>query len=507
MSAGIPDVLIIGAGPTGLVLALWLRRFGVRVRIVDKTAEPGTTSRALAVQARTLELYDQIGIAQAVVDGGRQVGAANFWVAGKHAARAVFGAMGAGISPFPFALIYPQDEHERMLIDRLKESGVEVERQTEFLDFQEQPDRIVARLKLVNGSIATSEATYIAGCDGAHSLVRETMGIGFPGGQYEHLFYVADVDASGEATDGEIHVGLDTNDFLAVFPLKADGHVRLVGTVRREFEQQKKDLTWDDVSRRVIEWMRIDVAKVNWFSTYRVHHRVADHFRKGRAFLLGDAAHIHSPIGGQGMNTGIGDAVNLAWKLASVIRGDTNASLLDTYEPERIDFARRLVATTDQAFTAVTSSTAWARFVRLKLTPIVIPMLFKFAAFRRLMFRTVSQTNVNYRQSSLSEGRAGSIHGGDRLPWVKDAANFVPLTSLDWQVHVYGQASVELRSTCEKRKLTLHAFPWTPRMDHVGLERDALYLVRPDGYVALADNRDGSGGALARYLDKHGLSG
>ena len=140
---------------------------------------------------------------------------------------------------------------------------------------------------------------------------------------------------------------------------------------------QHENLSWNDVSKRVIEWMRIDVKRVNWFSTYRVHHRVADHFRKGRAFLLGDAAHIHSPVGGQGMNTGIGDAVNLAWKLAAVLHGRADASLLDSYEPERIAFARRLVATTDQAFTGVTSSGAIARLVRLHVVPLLLPPAFR----------------------------------------------------------------------------------------------------------------------------------
>ena len=142
-------------------------------------------------------------------------------------------------------------------------------------------------------------------------------------------------------------------------------------------EHQHDDLSWNDVSQRVIEWMRIDVERVNWFSTYRVHHRVADHFRKGRAFLLGDAAHIHSPVGGQGMNTGIGDAVNLAWKLAAVLHGRADASLLDSYEPERIAFARRLVATTDRAFTGVTSAGAIARLVRLHIVPLVAPAHFR----------------------------------------------------------------------------------------------------------------------------------
>jgi 2-polyprenyl-6-methoxyphenol hydroxylase-like FAD-dependent oxidoreductase len=347
------DVLIIGAGPTGLVLALWLVKLGVRVRIIDKTEEPGTTSRALAVQARTLEFYSQVGLADAVIAQGRRVIAANLWVAGKKAARGVFGDMGAGLSPFPFALIYPQDEHERLLIDELSKVGVEVERRTELLKFENSIDGVRAELKRPNGVLETCEAVYIAGCDGAHSTVRDALGIGFPGGTYAHLFYVADVEAKGAAMDGELHVGLDATDFLAVFPLKGEGRARLIGTVRDQAEDQHDTLSWDDVSQRVIEWMHIEVARVNWFSTYRVHHRVADHFREGRAFLLGDAAHIHSPVGGQGMNTGIGDAVNLAWKLAAVLHGRAKPSLLDSYEPERIAFARRLVATTDQAFTGV----------------------------------------------------------------------------------------------------------------------------------------------------------
>jgi len=194
------DVLIVGAGPTGLVLAFWLTRQGVRVRIVDKTEEPGTTSRALAVQARTLELYSQIGLAGEVVARGRKMAAINLWTAGKRVARAVLGEMGAGISPFPYALIFPQDEHERLLIDRLAQAGVQVERETELVAFEEAIGGVLARLKRADGATDACEAAYIAGCDGAHSLVRETMGTGFPGGTYRQVFYVADVEAAGPPT-------------------------------------------------------------------------------------------------------------------------------------------------------------------------------------------------------------------------------------------------------------------------------------------------------------------
>lgn len=504
------DVLIVGAGPTGLVLALWLTRLGVRVRIVDKTAEAGTTSRALGVQARTLEFYSQIGLADAVVEDGRQILAANLWVTGEKVARAIFGEMGAGLSPFSFVLIYPQDEHELLLIERLAERGVEVERSAELLDFEDGTDGVRAHLKRADGTLEACEAAYLAGCDGARSNVRESLKIGFPGGTYAHLFYVADVDAAGAAMNGELHVALDTTDFLAVFPLKGEGRARLIGTVREDSQVQHDNLSWNDVSQRVVEWMRIDVRHVNWFSTYRVHHRVADHFRKGRAFLLGDAAHIHSPVGAQGMNTGIGDAVNLAWKLAAVLGGRADASLLDTYEPERIAFARRLVATTDEAFTGVTSDGMLARLVRLQIVPLLFPLITRLSSLRRFMFRTISQIAVNYRGSSLSEGRAGSVHGGDRLPWVKvnvhgvDEDNFAPLTSLDWQVHVYGDAAPTIQTVCDARRLPLHTFPWRPDMSRAGLQRNAVYLVRPDGYVGVADSR-GDTTTITSYLDAKGL--
>src|SRR6185436_5080874 len=176
---GDTQVLIVGAGPTGLVLALWLTRLGVRVRIVDKTAAPGTTSRALGVQARTLELYRQVGLADAVVSGGRRMSAVNLWAAGKQVAHAVLGALGAGISPFPYVIIFPQDEHERLLIDRLAPAGVDVERETELVAFEESAGRVHARLRRADGSTEACEAAYIAGCDGAHSVVRQSLEIGF----------------------------------------------------------------------------------------------------------------------------------------------------------------------------------------------------------------------------------------------------------------------------------------------------------------------------------------
>jgi 2-polyprenyl-6-methoxyphenol hydroxylase-like FAD-dependent oxidoreductase len=483
-------VLIVGAGPTGLVLALWLTRLGVRVRIIDKTAEAGTTSRAVAVQARTLEFYQQLDLAGAVVAAGVKVAAANLWVGGARAARLPLGRLGEGLSPFPYALTYPQDAHERLLIERLDARGVRVERRTELVRFDQHPDGVRAVLKRPAGSEEMCEAAYLAGCDGAHSTVREALAVGFPGGTYSGLFYVADVDAAGPAADGEIHVDFEEADFLAVFPLKGAGRMRLIGPVCWDPEREHRELTFADVSERAIKNLKLTVAKVNWFSTYRVHHRVAARFREGRAFLLGDAAHVHSPVGGQGMNTGIGDAVNLAWKLAAVLHGGAGDSLLATYEPERIGFARRLVATTDRLFTLVTKQGRVARLVRTRLFPLVAPLLFRLPPVRRFLFRTVSQIGVNYRNSPLSAGTAGAVRGGDRLPRVEmgpGSDNFAPLSSLTWQVHIYGNARGGLAEACAELQLPLHEFGWRQGMRRAGLRRNALYLVRPDGYVALAD--------------------
>ncbi len=489
-SAADSPVLIVGAGPTGLVLALWLTRLGVNVRIIDRTAEPGTTSRALAVQARTLEFYRQVGIADELIAGGVKIASLNFWANGARAARVPFQQIGEGLSPYPFPLVFPQDAHERLLIEKLDSAGVRVERQTELIRLAQHKGGVSATLKRPDGSEETCEAAYLAGCDGASSTVRDQLSISFHGGTYAGLFYVADVEAAGPATDGDLHVDLEDADFVIVFPLKSQGRVRLVGRVREARGPDRLDLSFDDVKGKAIEHLRLTIFRVNWFSTYRVHHRVAASFRDRCAFLLGDAAHVHSPVGGQGMNTGIGDAVNLAWKLAMVLKGEAPADLLDTYQPERIAFARRLVATTDRAFTVVTAQGSIARLIRTRLVPLLVPTLFRLAPLRRFLFRTVSQIGVNYRGSPLSVGGAGAVHGGDRLPWVETSPgqdNFAPLASIAWQVHVYGRATTGLAEACARRGLPLHVFPWHPEMRRSGLRCGASYLVRPDGYVALAD--------------------
>ena len=493
------NVLIVGAGPTGLALALELARRGVPFRIVERHDGPGQASRAMAVHARTLEFYRQLGFADEVVARGFKMERAHLREGDHEVASFAFGDLGEGLSPYPFVLSFPQDEHERLLIAKLEEAGTAVEWGTELVGLENGEERVRATLRR-GGAEESCEVAYLCGCDGAHSAVREGLGLGFPGGTYEQMFYVADVEASGAPAGGDINAYLGADQLCLVFPIRTSGMQRLIGILPEELKG-REGLVFDDVRPYAERLTGLTVRTVNWFSSYHVHHRVADRFRVGRAFIAGDAGHIHSPAGGQGMNTGIGDAVNLAWKLDAVLSGRATPAILDTYEPERIAFARLLVSTTDRAFTSIVGRDTRGHIVRTLLIPNLGPFLLGFSAVRRAAFRLVSQIRINYRESPLSVGSAGDVEGGDRLPWVEEAHNFEPLRSLDWQAHVYGEAGERLRAFAASRSLAVHAFAWGEGARAAGLERDALYLVRPDGHVAFASGEQDVAG-LERFLDR-----
>lgn len=495
-------ILITGAGPTGLVLALWLTKAGVPVRLIDKTKEPGTTTRAMVFHVRNLEFYRQMGIEQAVLEGGVKARRGNMWLRGERVGSLRFAEPAIPFSRFNSPVIFPQDLHEHMLVEQLAKLGVQVERETELLDFTQSAEGIRARLRKANGETETFDTPYLAGCDGARSTVREGLDVGFSGGTYSDVYYVADIVADGPVINGELNIALDDADFLAVFPMRGEGRARLVGAVRGK-QPEGRELRWEDVHQRIIEHLRLQVHEVKWFSTYRVHHRVASAFRQGRVFLLGDAAHVHSPVGGQGMNTGIGDAINLAWKLAATLKGESPARLLDTFEPERIAFARILVATTDRWFGFINARGPLATWVRTNIVPHLVPWLFSFTRMRNFVFRALSQIAIEYPQSDLSHGPEGTGRGGKRLPWVQVGAsdNFAPLDSRQWQIHQYGYEQPGLRELCEARGIRFHLFRWTPFMRKAGLWKNAAYLIRPDGHVAIIDPRP-SLRRIEAYLDK-----
>lgn len=499
MKTSTTPILIVGAGPTGLVLALWLRRAGVPFRLIDRANAPGTTSRAIAIQARTLEFYRQLGIDREIVAAGKAARALFFRRKGHVVATARFGDLGAGVSPFPYLVFLGQDAHEKILNERLRALDVEIERGSELLAVQPEGPGAVARIRRADGTEEEIHAQYLCGCDGAHSPVRHAIAE-FPGGAYSQVFYVADVQASGEQLDLGLQVSVSRDDFCILMPMK--NALRLIGIVPPELEG-RAEITFEDLRPTVRANSGLEVSRVEWFSVYRIHHRVATRFRDGGIFLAGDAGHIHSPAGGQGMNTGIGDAVNLGWKLAAVLRGEAAPQILDTYESERRAFAQVLVRSTDRAFKLIASRNYLGSLVRAYVIPRLFAALTRWKFFLNLMFRTVSQIRIHYRQSLLSEG---TVNAGDRLPYLTFARgdNYEPLATRSWQLHVYGRLSDGLQAFARKRNLPVYQLERNEDAGRKGLARDGMYLVRPDGYLGLADDRQDLA-HLQGYLNKWSL--
>jgi 2-polyprenyl-6-methoxyphenol hydroxylase-like FAD-dependent oxidoreductase len=500
-----PDVLVVGAGPTGLMLANQLVRRGVRTLIIDRHAGPSRETRALGVQARTLEIYAKLGIVGRALELGKRGTGANLWAQGRKTARVPLGEAGRNLTPYPFILILGQDDSERIMGDKLRDLGGSVAWNTELVGLAQEPGRVAARLKLPDGTEKDIHAAWVAGCDGARSSVRELSGIGFPGAPYEHVFFVADTEATGDMVPDELNVYLWREGFHLLFPMRGNDHWRVVGILPAALHH-RDDVTFEDVipSLRHEAGAGLSFKACSWFSTYRIHHRSAARFRDRRCFLLGDAAHIHSPVGAQGMNTGLQDAYNLAWKLALVVSGRADAALLESYEEERVPIARRLLNTTDRAFRLVVSDSRLAGLLRTKVLARVAAFAMSFERIQKFAFRTVSQIGINYRNGSLAkslEGLADSApRAGDRFPWlrlrfgtdgpVEDV--FEKLDDTQFNLIVIGQpppsGGLDLGGL-----LRIHVVPVDP-INHAALARaqipePSFYLVRPDGHVGLCGVR------------------
>jgi 2-polyprenyl-6-methoxyphenol hydroxylase-like FAD-dependent oxidoreductase len=500
------DVLVVGAGPTGLMLACQLVRRGVRVRIIDRHAGPSRETRALGVQARTLEIYAALGIANEAVALGKKGTGANLWAQGSRLSRVPLGDLGLGVTPYPYILILGQDDNELLLGRKLAEFGGQIEWSTELVGLRQQAGYTASTLKLPDGGMREIRAAWVAGCDGAHSAVRKLNDISFPGEPYEHVFFVADTEATGSMVPDEINVYMWREGFHLLFPMRGQDHWRIVGIVPEHLRgRDTVDLDALMPSLHSEAGPALHIRSCSWFSTYRIHHRAASRFREGRCFLLGDAAHLHSPVGAQGMNTGLQDAYNLAWKLALVVGGVAAPALLDTYEEERLPVARRLLNTTDRAFKLVVSDSWLAGLFRTRVLARIAAFAMSRPALQSVAFRIVSQTGIHYRSSRLSVPAdtppKAAPQPGDRFPWLRlrfgaDGAAkdlFAMLDDTRFNLLLIGHESAAVNIPETDGLVRVHLIPSIPanvsELGRVHIPTPAFYLLRPDGHVGLCGSR------------------
>ncbi|WP_374949698.1 FAD-dependent monooxygenase [Mucilaginibacter sp.] len=438
------SVLIVGAGPSGLMMAAQLLRNGVQPVIIDSKQGPTNQSKALAVQARSLEIYRQLGVVDKVLSGGKQAGGMSYYQNGIKLAHVSLKDMGTAQTLYPFIHLYQQSKNERLLLDYLTQACCPVFWNTTLTALTQNNHSITASLQ-DGDNTNTLTCDYVVGADGAHSAVRKQLNISFTGDTYQHQFYLADLKLLNSPGPDVVSLYLDKKGFAGFFPMPEDRSFRIVASLPDGLEN-KPDLSLTDVlpDLEQITNTKINVEHVNWFTIYKLHHRMADKFSQGRCYLIGDAAHIHSPVGGQGMNTGLQDAYNLGWKMAAVINRQIKPAILNSYTAERMPVAKDLLNTTDRIFNIITSRSWFSSLLK----KYVVPSGFKFVwgnnKLRDYFFKRVSQTGIAYPHSkiNLQLGKVTRVKAGDRLPF---------LTIYDEKQ----QADTDIHAWCNKPGFTL----------------------------------------------------
>jgi 2-polyprenyl-6-methoxyphenol hydroxylase-like FAD-dependent oxidoreductase len=509
------DVLIIGAGPTGLSLACQLLRYGIDFVIVEKNAGLTPYSKAIGVHARTLEIFDQIGLAQEAVASGTIADRARLLIDGEIRGELDFSDIGKGLSPFPFVLMLEQSKTEQLLYEYLQSYQSDVLWKAELQSFSQDADGVVAQVKTSDEETQAITAKYLVGCDGPKSLVRHQLGLTFGGSTFERIFYVADAQVDWKMGHDTIHVCFSPDSFVVFFPLKGDKRYRIVGVFPEEFNKEETDIPYEEIEARIKTETKLDldISNVEWFSTYKVHTRHANKFSAGRGFLAGDSAHVHTPAGAQGMNTGIQDGYNLAWKIALAIRGKADAKLLDTYNEERLENAKRLLKTTDRFF-GFAAGTDWLmNFFRLHVLPPLAKHVFSLDAVRKFAFPLVSQIGITYRHSSLSNYAGDEdfeVKAGDRLPYflVDGKSIYDRLQQARFHFLVFSSEPnnfEELKNELESGYSELvgfNGFSISPEVQEIfGTNKDFGVLLRPDNHVGFISSAISSG-AVQDYLTR-----
>jgi 2-polyprenyl-6-methoxyphenol hydroxylase-like FAD-dependent oxidoreductase len=509
------DVIIIGAGPTGLALACQFIRYGIDFVIIEKNEGVTPYSKALGVHARTLEIYEQLGLAQQAVEQGAIASKARLLKGGKVRAELDLSNLGAGLTPYPYVLFFEQSKNEQLLYDYLKRNGKTVRWQTELASVSQTEEKVTAQVKTADGASQRIEANYLVGCDGPKSPVRHALGLEFAGSTFERVFYVADAQIDWNLRHDAFQVCLSKDSLLVFFPLKGKNRYRIVGTFPEEFSKDEGEVLYAEIEQRIQEQaeLELDVHDVEWFSTYKVHSRHVSQFSAGRCFLAGDAAHVHTPVGAQGMNTGIQDGYNLAWKLALVLNGKADEIILQTYNEERLENAKHLLQTTDRMFEVAAGSDWLLAFLRTHVLPFIAPYVVRLDPVKNFLFALISQIGIQYRHSSLSQ-HAGDEHfnvkPGDRMPYflVEGHSIYDKLhqPKFHWLVFSDTQDDVQaLKTELESQNtefVDFNVIPLYPQVAEVfGTTNAFNVLLRPDNYIAFIST-EASLNRVKLYLKK-----
>ena len=405
------DVLVVGAGPTGLLLASELARRGVGVRLIERRTSPAEHSRALAVLPRTMEMMDQLGLANAFINPSHQAKGICFY--GRDRKEAFRSSMNDLPSEFPFFLLLPQTETETILVNHTRKAGVEIERGVGFVSMVQSGQRVLATLERMDGTTERIDASYVVGCDGSHSAVRQASGLEFQGEGYGQSWLLADVLLDPGLDPNWLHGFTSVDGPIFFFPLP--NHIWRIVLLRKRGESATAEVSMNEIVETLNKnhLGHLRARDPSWLAGFGIHHRRTLQLRMGLVFLCGDAAHVHSPAGGQGMNTGLGDAFNLGWKLALVIHGNAREEILDSYEEERMPVIDGVMRMTDQMTKLITARDGPWVWIREWILPIVAKM-----GFAAKMAMRLSQLSMGYPHSSIVlPGRvAAGSKPGERVP-------------------------------------------------------------------------------------------
>jgi 2-polyprenyl-6-methoxyphenol hydroxylase-like FAD-dependent oxidoreductase len=504
------DVLIVGAGPTGLTLANILAKQGIRFRLIERDRAPINESRALWVHARTLELWDKIDLLKGAFEVGVRFDKVSMLLEGKE--RGSLPYQGTGLSPHPYALVLEQSKTQAMLLNALGKHGIAPEWGVTLETFQDNQTHVTCQLKHPDGSLGTIKARYLVASDGATSTIRNQLGLTFEGDTYDSSFFLADVNMETSLNNDRLHINFTKKGFFAFFPLYSTNptqkHFRIIGSLDPEhtaaLEKSRAvgakiaiDIEEIEAHINSKSGLQVKILEARWASVYRIHCRMTNKYRVGNVFLTGDAAHIHSPAGGQGMNTGIADGFNLGWKLAAVLRGQAHEKLLESYQAERLPVAQEVLKTADKLFALETTQHPVLQQFKPFFIQAVSGLLSTLPAGRNLIFRFLSQIGVHYRNTPfVKTHRAMPQHlqAGDRLPYLeldKATTTHSIIRGLEHHLLVLGTQDLDtalrfkLQTLCARHGFTLQVVKHQSIKKLTG-NQNALVLVRPDGYIAFA---------------------